>query len=151
MIKRNANRGAGLVTVVAVLAIASIFLAWTIFLSFNHYRNAIQAEEDQQHLAEVELCAELIYEALTHGASINDLLPVSDESGEKNLLQAFYVGRFSEVTNGEYLFDDVRATIVFVKDETYKLSITCGTVTKVYQLVGEKQNWAMTDWQEVSQ
>lgn len=138
-------------TVVAVLAIASIFLAWTIFLSFNHYRNAIQAEEDQQHLAEVELCAELIYEALTHGASINDLLPVSDESGEKNLLQAFYVGGFSEVTNGEYLFDDVRATIVFVKDETYKLSITCGTVTKVYQLVGENQNWAMTDWQEVSQ
>ncbi len=148
MFKLNKNRGAGLVTVVVVMAIASILLAWTILLSFTHYKNAIQAEKDQQNLAEAELCAELIYEALTQGASIDNLLLVTDG---KNLLQAFYEGGCDEVTDGEYLFEDVRITIVFVEEKTYKLTIICDTVTKVYQLVGEKQNWAMTDWQEVSQ
>ena len=148
MFKLNKNRGAGLVTVVVVMAIASILLAWTILLSFTHYKNAIQAEKDQQNLAEVELCAELIYEALTQGASIDNLLLVTDG---KNLLQTFYEGGCSEVTDGEYLFEDVRITIVFVEEKTYKLTVICDTVTKVYQLVGEKQNWAMTDWQEVSQ
>ena len=148
MFKLNKNRGAGLVTVVVVMAIASILLAWTILLSFTHYKNAIQAEKDQQNLAEAELCAELIFEALTQGASIDNLLLVTDG---KNLLQAFYEGGCSEVTDGEYLFEDVRITIVCVEEKTYKLTVICDTVTKVYQLVGEKQNWAMTDWQEVSQ
>ncbi len=148
MFKLNKNRGAGLVTVVVVMAIASILLAWTILLSFTHYKNAIQAEKDQQNLAEVELCAELIFEALTQGASIDNLLLVTDG---KNLLQAFYEGGCAEVTDEEYLFEDVRITIVFVEEKTYKLTINCDTVTKVYQLVGEQRNWAMTDWQEVSQ
>lgn len=148
MFKLNKNRGAGLVTVVVVMAIASILLAWTILLSFTHYKNAIQAEKDQQNLAEVELCAELIFEALTQGASIDNLLLVTDET---NLLQAFYEGGCSEVTDGEYLFEDVRITIVCVKDQTYKLTVICDTVTKEYQLVGKQRNWAMTDWQEVSQ
>lgn len=149
MFKLNKNRGAGLVTVVVVMAIASILLAWTILLSFTHYKTAIQAEKDQKNLAEVELCAELIYEALTNNASIDDLL--LNESDETNLLQAFYEGGCSEVTSGEYRFEDVRVTIVCVEEKTYKLTVICDTVTKVYQLVGEKQNWAMTDWQEVSQ
>lgn len=148
MFKLNKNRGAGLVTVVVVMAIASILLAWTILLSFTHYKNAIQAEKDQQNLAEAELCAELIHEALTQGASIDNLLLVTDG---KNLLQAFYEGGCSEVTDGEYRFEDVRVTIVCVEEKNYKLTVICDTVTKVYQLVGEKQNWAMTDWQEASQ
>lgn len=148
MFKLNKNRGAGLVTVVVVMAIASILLAWTILLSFTHYKNAIQAEKDQQNLAEVELCAELIFEALTQGASIDNLLLVTDG---KNLLQAFYEGGCAEVTGGEYRFEDVRITIVCVEDQTYKLTVICDTVTKVYQLVGEQRNWAMSDWQEVSQ
>ena len=148
MFKLNKNRGAGLVTVVVVMAIASILLAWTILLSFTHYKNAIQAEKDQQNLAEAELCAELIHEALTQGASIDNLLLVTDG---KNLLQAFYEGGCSEVTDGEYSFEDVRVTIVCVEEKNYKLTVICDTVTKVYQLVGEKQNWAMTDWQEASQ
>lgn len=148
MFKLNKNRGAGLVTVVVVMAIASILLAWTILLSFTHYKNAIQAEKDQQNLAEVELCAELIFEALTQGASIDNLLLVTDG---KNLLQTFYEGGCDEVTDGEYLFEDVRVTIVPAEDQTYKLTVICDTVTKVYQLVGEQRNWAMTDWQEVSQ
>lgn len=149
MFKLNKNRGAGLVTVVVVMAIASILLAWTILLSFTHYKNAIQAEKDQQNLAEVELCAELIYEALTNNASIDDLL--LNESDETNLLQAFYEGGCDEVTDGEYRFEDVRVTIVPAEDQTYKLTINCDTVTKVYQLEYENKNWAMTDWQEVSQ
>ena len=148
MFKLNKNRGAGLVTVVVVMAIASILLAWTILLSFTHYKNAIQAEKDQQNLAEAELCAELIFEALTQGASIDNLLLVTDG---KNLLQAFYEGGCSEVTSGEYRFEDVRITIVCVEEKTYKLTVICDTVTKEYQLVGEQPNWAMTDWQEVSQ
>ncbi len=60
MLKQNKNRGAGLVTVVVVLAVASILLSGAIFLAFNHYKNVINDEIAEEALAEIELCAEVI-------------------------------------------------------------------------------------------
>ncbi len=144
MVKRNANRGAGLVTVVAVLAIASILLAWTIFLSFNHYGNAIQAEENQQHLAEVELCADLIHNALNQGTSIDNLLLETDG---KNLLVAFF-DSCSSGLDGEYpedyLFDGVSVTVEKPEGETYIITISKGNASKYF-------SWDSSVWQEVSQ
>jgi len=140
MIKRNANRGAGLVTVVAVLAIASILLAWTIFLSFNHYGNAIQAEENQQHLAEVELCADLIHNALNQGTSIDKLLP---EANKKNLLRDFYGVGKTEFADGVYRFDGVSVTVEKPEGETYIITISKGNASKYY-------SWDASVWQEVS-
>ena len=60
MLKQNQNRGAGLVTVVTVLAVCSILLAGVVALSFNHYKNAIRQTQSREELAEIELFVELV-------------------------------------------------------------------------------------------
>ena len=88
MLKQNKNRGAGLVTVVAVLAISGILLSGSVFLAFNHYRNAIQREISESELAEIDLCAELICTTLADQEFSEDVFTHAFQNG--TLLHLFF-------------------------------------------------------------
>ena len=87
MLKQNQNRGAGLVTVVTVLAVCSILLAGVVALSFNHYKNAIRQTQSREELAEIELFAEIVNEALK--TEIVNSETVFTDFPEPSLLSSF--------------------------------------------------------------
>ena len=60
MLSKNKNRGAGLVTVVVVIAVSSILLSASIWLSFTHYNNIMLEQIKETAEAELDVCAELI-------------------------------------------------------------------------------------------
>ena len=102
MLKQNKNRGAGLVTVVAVLAISGILLSGSVFLAFNHYRNAIQREISESELAEIDLCAELICTTLADQEFSEDVFTHAFQNG--TLLHLFFASLSeSEFENQEDL------------------------------------------------
>ncbi len=74
MLKKNKNRGAGLVTVVAVLAVSSILLSGSIWLSFNHYKNVMTNKTNDDAYAELDLCAELICMSLSGHYNLDEIL-----------------------------------------------------------------------------
>lgn len=68
MLNETKNRGAGLVTVVVVLAVCSILLSASIWLSFNHYKKSTVSSLNDTEQAELDLCAELFCMSLNKNA-----------------------------------------------------------------------------------
>ena len=89
MLKNN-NKGAGLVTVVTVLAVCGILLAGVLGFAYRYYKNAVLDENKTDRQTEVELFAELLLER----SSDTDLSP----------LQAFY-------TSGGEAFTSIENTV----------------------------------------
>ena len=111
MLKQNKNRGAGLVTVVVVLAVASILLSGAIFLAFNHYRNVINDEIAEEALAEIQLCAEVICAELG-----------SDEFSKEVFFEAFKDGSvihlyFANLSKSEFQALDTPATFFTIAED----------------------------------
>ncbi len=73
MLKKNKNRGAGLVTVVVVLAVSSILLSASIWLSFQHYKNVLISETKDEERAELDLFAELICMSMNSGLTLESV------------------------------------------------------------------------------
>lgn len=142
MLKQNKNRGAGLVTVVAVLAIASILLSGAIFLAFNHYRNVIQAEIAQQEIAELDLVADMICLQLG-GANKFDSEMIFVEDG---LISKFYNVSFAEQTADKeqipasYIFSGITVTPHTQPDGDF-LEMTYGDTKLYYQFSFENNVW----------
>lgn len=57
---RHNNRGAGLVTVVVVLAVCGILLAGVLSLAYQHYKNVMLSENKTEQQAEIDLYARLL-------------------------------------------------------------------------------------------
>lgn len=121
MIKQNKNRGAGLVTVVTVLAVCSILLAGVVALSFNHYKNAIRQTQSREELAEIELFVELVNEALTKGVSPDDVFA-------SELITSFYS------VDEENVSIPFRFQRVFVTFENDVYSVSCGETSREFQM-----------------
>ena len=127
MLKQNQNRGAGLVTVVTVLAVCSILLAGVVALSFNHYKNAIRQTQSRDELAEIELFAEIVNEALK--TEIVNSETVFTDFPEPSLLSSFY--DVSTVQN--MVFEKIS---VSVQAQVY--TVTCGNTSRKYHFTDEK-------------
>jgi len=106
MLKENKNRGAGLVTVVVVLAISGILLSASIWLSFNHYKNVVNSQANDVEVAELDLCAELFQMSLKL-----DMTDFSDFDIECPLI-AFYNCESATITVSEN-----QLTISFVNQD----------------------------------
>lgn len=77
MLKQNKNRGAGLVTVVVVLAVSSVLLSASIWLSFQHYKTVMLDESTDEVRAELDLCAELIALSMDSDTTIDSVCDLS--------------------------------------------------------------------------
>lgn len=86
MLKECKNRGAGLVTVVVVLAVSGILLSGVLLLSYSHYKNVMTAEIQNNERAELDLCAELVCMTMTQPTDTLDAICKED-----TLLSHFYV------------------------------------------------------------
>ena len=134
MLKQNKNRGAGLVTVVTVLAVCSILLAGVVALSFNHYKNAIRQTQSREELAEIELFAEIVNAALTNYAQ--------DTVFESDLLLSFYsVDRaenswvyVSRPISEQSLYEMPRVVVV---NEGDRYTVSCGNSSREYQFADD--------------
>lgn len=134
MLKQNKNRGAGLVTVVTVLAVCSILLAGVVALSFNHYKNAIRQTQSREELAEIELFAEIVNAALTNYAQ--------DTVFESDLLLSFYsVVRaenswvyVSRPISEQSLYEMPRVVVV---NEGDRYTVSCGNSSREYQFTDD--------------
>ena len=149
MIKQNKNRGAGLVTVVTVLAVCSILLAGVVAISFNHYKNAIRQTQSREELAEIELFAELVGELNID--SFDAIASIDEEAQEATLLAAFYsftesvdpnsgnaIWRFESVPSGEKSRSStIYVTAIGEKKYEVKCNIADGDfVAKTFQFDG---------------
>ena len=128
MLKQNQNRGAGLVTVVTVLAVCSILLAGVVALSFNHYKNAIRQTQSREELAEIELFVELVNEALSQMGSKDDPANVFTAS---NLLNSFY----GATAEQNMVFENVTVSLQSESDRVY--IVTCGDTVRELQMTTE--------------
>ena len=77
MLKNN-NKGAGLVTVVTVLAVSGILRAGVLGFAYQHYKNVLLSSADDAVISEVELCARLL------------LLRSDEDTESTDVLKAFY-------------------------------------------------------------
>lgn len=93
MLKQNKNRGAGLVTVVVVLAVSSVLLSASIWLSFQHYKNVMVDESTEEVRAELDLCAELI------ALSMNSDSTLDSVCAHGSLLSSFYSLDETDISN----------------------------------------------------
>lgn len=135
MLKEAKNRGAGLVTVVVVLAVASILLSGAVFLSFSHYKRVIQREVAEQELAEIELLVKLICLELDSNATNNDIADALKNGG---LVGLYYEVSFSEPVTLPLKID--RVTINTGNDD--KLFVfSCGGTSKTYLFKNESGKW----------
>lgn len=109
MLKQNQNRGAGLVTVVTVLAVCSILLAGVVALSFNHYKNAIRQTQSREELAEIELFAELVNKAMNENASPEDAF-------NSELLISFY-NASDHQSGSTFVFEKIIVEVITEEDK----------------------------------
>jgi len=128
MFKEKKNRGAGLVTVVVVLAVASILLAGAVSISFFHYKKVLREETARQELAEIELCVEVLNVVLSKSSYSADLLSDS-------FISSFYGADLCFVQDGSYHFDDV---VVSIETTDTVIQITCGETTRRYEVTNGK-------------
>jgi Tfp pilus assembly protein PilE len=134
MLKQNQNRGAGLVTVVTVLAVCSILLAGVVALSFNHYKNAIRQTQSREELAEIELFAEIVNAALTNYAQ--------DTVFESDLLLSFYSVERAENSwvyvsrpiSEQSLYEMPRVVVV---NEGDRYTVSCGNSSREYHFTDD--------------
>lgn|GEM_PF-1366272 len=108
MLNENKNRGAGLVTVVVVLAVCSILLSASIWLSFNHYKNVVNSKSNDAEFSELDLCAELFRMSL-----ISDMSDLSQFDIECPLI-SFYNCESATITVSE---DKDELTISFINQD----------------------------------
>ena len=125
MLKQNQNRGAGLVTVVTVLAVCSILLAGVVAVSFNHYKNVIRQTQSREELAEIELFVELVNEALAQMDSKDDPANVFTAS---NMLNSFYEATAEQ----SMVFENVTVSLESESDRVY--SVSCGETSREFQM-----------------
>lgn len=134
MLKETKNRGAGLVTVVVVLAVASILLAGAVLLSFAHYKNVIRQEMAEQELAEIELCVDVLEIDLKKNIPLNSLV----QNG--SFASQFYSGQCSG-EGSSYVLDKVVLSIgsaTIQNEEKTIFTFTCGETVKKYELKDDK-------------
>ena len=122
MIKNN-NRGAGLVTVVTVLAVCGILLAGVLGFAYQFYKNAVLDENKSDRQAEIELFADLLLER--------------SDSTDLSILQTFYTSGgetfdFSENTASVGLGDGNSLYCTFeTVDDLEKWTISYKTGTEI--------------------
>lgn len=137
MLKEKKNRGAGLVTVVVVLAVASILLAGAVSISFFHYKKVLREETARQELAEIELCVEVLNVVLSK-SGYSDALPLNSFSS------SFYGTDLCFEQDGSYHFDEVVVrietpdTVVSIETPDTVIQITCGETTRRYEVTNGK-------------
>ena len=139
---RNNNRGAGLVTVVAVLAVCGILLAGVMGFAYQQHKSVLYFSENNAELAEVELCAQL----LLHRSA--------EDTGADVVLEAFYGTQLSD-QEGEslsLLFDGGKVLLVSedtvsgIEKWTISYIIDEETViSRVYYYQWENGKWQFAD------
>ncbi len=65
------NRGAGLVTVVVILAVSGILLSGALWLAVAHYKSAVRTENTLSARAEITLCTKLVQMTLGENGKIS--------------------------------------------------------------------------------
>ena len=160
MLKQNKNRGAGLVTVVVVLAVASILLSGAIFLAFNHYRNVINDEIAEEALTEIQLCAEVICVELGSKelSSVAFLKAFEDGSFVHLYFAGLNKSEYDELTKpiGYFRITDDGKSVVFANfaitnialeedDEVPKLiaTISCGDYARSVSFYHNGGKWSL--------
>jgi hypothetical protein len=112
MLRKN-NRGAGLVTVVVVLAVCGILLAGVLGFAFQHYKNVLLSSAGENENAEIELCARLLLEQLNSGKGL-------DESG--SVFNTFYG---AETTSND------KTGVILINGDTCTVHLSSGDLLQL--------------------
>lgn len=94
MLRKN-NRGAGIVTVVTVLAVCGILLAGVLGFAYQHYKNVMLSSANDAELAEIELCSQLLLKHLNSNKT--------DLDADGSVLNAFYAYETESIDKTEVI------------------------------------------------
>ena len=101
MLRKN-NRGAGIVTVVVVLAVCGILLAGVLGFAYQHYKNVMLSSANDAELAEIELCSQLLLKHLnSNKTDLNS--NKTDLDAEGSVLNAFYAYETESIDKTEVI------------------------------------------------
>ncbi len=110
----NRNRGAGIVTVVAVLAVCGILLAGVLGFSYRQYKLAMQEESSDTAFAEIDLCAQLLLRHLNSG--------ITGMDDEGSVFNSFYAFETSEQDKTSVVMcEDDKTCTIWLADGAFLL------------------------------